>query len=169
MRNVFVDGYNVINAWPGLRDMLEYSLEGARQKLIDILQNYAVYKGYKVFIVFDAHMKKGSIENKEIYTGVVVIYTKEGETADSYIEKTVNDIGRKNEVCVVTSDSLEQQLVFQRGASRTSSAEFYFEVKGVEDLIKIKTQKLETEKRYSLKDRMEKEVWEKLEKIRRNH
>lgn len=168
MRNVFVDGYNVINSWPGLRDLVEYSLESARQKLIDILENYAVYKGYKVFIVFDAHMKKGSLGNKEVYSGVVVIYTKEGETADSYIEKAVNDIGRKTEVCVVTSDSLEQQLAFQRGAIRASSTEFYFEVKQVEDQIKVKTERTKTEKRYRLEDRMGKEVWEKLEKIRRN-
>ena len=168
MRNVFVDGYNVINSWPGLRDIVASSLEAARQKLIDVLQNYAVYKGYKVFIVFDAHMKKGSLENKEVYVGVVVIYTKEGETADSYIEKTVNDIGRKTEVCVVTSDSLEQQLAFQRGAIRASSSEFYFEVKEVQDQIKTKTENLKTEKSYKMEDRMEKEVWEKLEKIRRN-
>ena len=168
MRNVFVDGYNVINSWPGLREIMGFSLEASRQKLIDILQNYAVYKGYKVFIVFDAHMKKGSIENKEVYSSVVVIYTKEGETADSYIEKTVNDIGRKAEVCVVTSDLLEQQLAFQRGAIRASSAEFYFEVRGVLDLIKIKTEGSKAEKRFRMEDRMEKEVWEKLEKIRRN-
>jgi uncharacterized protein len=168
VRNVFVDGYNVINSWPGLRDIVEYSLEAARQKLIDTLQNYAVYKGYKIFIVFDAHMKKGSLGNREIYSSVVVIYTKEGETADSYIEKAVNDIGRKIEVCVVTSDSLEQQLAFQRGAIRASSTEFYFEVKQVEELIKIKAEKTKADKRYRLEDRMEREVWEKLEKIRKN-
>ena len=168
MRNVFVDGYNVINSWPGLRDIVGYSLEAARKKLIDILQNYAVYKGYKVFIIFDAHMKKGSLENKEVYSGVVVIYTKEGETADSYIEKTINDIGRKTEVCIVTSDFLEQQLAFQRGAIRTSSAEFYFEVKKTQELIKTEAEGLKAEKKYRIQDRIEKEVWEKLEKIRRN-
>ena len=168
MRNVFVDGYNVINSWPELRTIVEYSLETARQKLIDILQNYAVYKGYKVFIVFDGHLKKGNLENKEVYSGVVVIYTKEGETADSYIEKSVNDIGRKTEVCVVTSDFLEQQLAFQRGAIRASSAEFYFEVKGVEERIKTNIQKFKVEKRNRLEDQMDKEVLEKLEKIRRN-
>ena len=168
MRNVFVDGYNVINSWPGLRDIVGYNLESARQKLIEILQNYAVYKGYKVILVFDAHMKKGSLGNEEVYSGIVVIYTKEGETADSYIEKTVNDIGRTTEVCVVTSDSLEQQTIFQRGAIRASSAEFYFEVKEVENLIKNETERSKTEKRYRLEDRMKKEVWEKLEKIRRN-
>ncbi|MBC8061810.1 MAG: NYN domain-containing protein [Clostridiaceae bacterium] len=168
MKNVFVDGYNVINSWPGLRDIIEYNLEAARQKLIDILQNYAVYKGYKVFIVFDAHMKKGSLGNKEFFSGVVVIYTKEGETADSYIEKAVNDIGRTTEVCVVTSDSLEQQLIFQRGAIRSSSTEFYFEVKEVEGIIKTETERSKAQKKYLLEDRMKKEVWEKLEKIRRN-
>ena len=168
MRSVFVDGYNVINSWPGLRDTVQYSLESARQKLIDILQDYAVYKGYKVILVFDANMKKGSLGNKENYPSVIVIYTKEGETADSYIEKAVNDIGRKIEVCVVTSDSLEQQLTFQRGATRASSTEFYFEVIQVKALIKEKTERFKTEKRYRMEDRMNTEVWEKLEKIRRN-
>ena len=168
MRNIFVDGYNVINAWPGLREIVQYSLDSARQQLIETLQNYASYKGYRVFIVFDAHMRKGSLEKKEDYSGVTVVYTKEGETADSYIEKTVNNIGRKIEVFVVTSDNLEQQLAFQRGAIRMSSAEFYFEVKEIEQKIRIKAEKRTSIKRNRIEDSLEKEVWEKLEKIRRN-
>ncbi len=168
MRTVFVDGYNVINSWPILRDTLEYSIDAARRQLIDIMQNYAVFTGYKVNIVFDAYMKKGSIGEKEVYPGIVVVYTKEGETADSYIEKTVNNIGRKIEVCVVTSDMLEQQLVFQRGAIRTSSTEFYFQVLEIQQKIKDKTGKIHSQKRYKLEDYIRDDVLEKLEKIRRN-
>lgn len=168
MRNIFVDGYNVINAWPQLRDIMKYNLDSARQQLIETLQNYSSYKGHKIIVVFDAHMRKGSLEKSEDHSGVKVIYTKEGETADSYIEKMVNNIGRKVEVLVVTSDLLEQQLAFQRGAIRMSSTEFYFEVKSIEEKIKIKTEKKISLKTNRIEDRIDKEVLEKLEEIRRN-
>lgn len=169
MRSVFVDGYNVINSWPELRAIKEYSFEAARQKLIDYLQNYAAFKGYKIYIVFDAHMVSGSLLKKEKLTeNVTIVYTKEGETADNYIEKTVNKIGRKTEVCVVTSDSLEQQVAFQRGAIRMSSLEFYFEVREAENKIRIKAEKKYSEKRHLLEDRIQKDILEKLEKIRRS-
>jgi predicted RNA-binding protein with PIN domain len=169
LRSVFVDGYNVISSWPELREMKEYSLEGARQKLIDYLQNYSTYKDYKVVIVFDAHMLAGGLQKKDkISDNLIVVYTKEGETADSYIEKAMDSIGRKREVFVVTSDSLEQQVAFQRGASRISSIEFYFEVKNAEEKIKIRTRGKYSEKRDLLEDRIKKDVLEKLEKIRRS-
>jgi len=169
LRHVFVDGYNVISCWSELREIKEYSLDSARQKLLDYLQNYATYKGYKIYAVFDAHMKNGSIEKKErISENLIQVFTKEGETADSYIEKIVNNIGRKIEVCVITSDSLEQQLVFQRGAIRMSSLEFYFEVKEAENRIRNKTKKEYSEKKHLLEDRIDQEVLEKLEKIRRS-
>jgi uncharacterized protein len=169
VRSVFVDGYNVISSWPELREMKEYSLAAARQKLIDYLQNYATYKGYRISIVFDAHMVAGSLQKKDkIGDYLTVVYTKEGETADSYIEKAIDGIGRKREVFVVTSDSLEQQLAFQRGASRVSSLEFYFDVKEAEEKIRIRTEKKYSEKRNLLEDRIEKDVLEKLEKIRRS-
>ena len=92
-----------------------------------------------MIIVFDAHMVKGSLEKKEKQGNLFVIFTKEGETADNYIERTVNNIGRKSEICVVTSDSLEQQVTFQRGAIRMSSIEFYHEVISIEKKIQNKT------------------------------
>jgi predicted RNA-binding protein with PIN domain len=169
VRIVFVDGYNVISSWQELRGIKNHSLEAARQKLVDLLQNYATFRGYKVFVVFDAHMVSGSLQKKEKITeNLSVIYTKEGETADTYIEKTIDSIGRKKEVFVVTSDSLEQQLAFQRGAIRVSSLEFYFEVREAEEKIRIRTEKKYSEKRHLLEDRIEKDVLEKLEKIRRS-
>ena len=169
MRNIFVDGYNVINSWPKLNNIKKYSLETARQSLIEILSNYSVYKDYKVFIVFDAHMVAGSLEKKEkINKNVVVVFTKENETADSFIERTVNKIGRKNEVFVVTSDSLEQQVTFQRGAVRMSSIEFYHEVNNVENHIKSKIENKYYEQRDTLADRIKKDALEELEKIRKS-
>jgi predicted RNA-binding protein with PIN domain len=165
---LFIDGYNVINSWPNLKPIKEYSYDSARQKLIETLQNYATYKGYKIFIVFDAHMVPGNLEKKDKLDNIVVVYTKEGETADSFIEKTIDQIGRKVDVCVVTSDSLEQQLAFQRGATRMSSLEFYFEVEEISKKIGKKTENQFVEQRNSLESRLEKDVLEKLEKIRRS-
>lgn len=168
MKTVFVDGYNVINSWQNLKEIKEYSYESSRQQLIDTLQNYSEFKAYKVFIVFDAHMVKGSIEKKERKGNIVVVFTKEGETADSFIEKAVNNIGRKSEICVVTSDSLEQQVTFQRGAIRMSSIEFYYEVISVEKTINNKTEKKYLENKNWLEDRLDGKTLEKLEKIRRS-
>jgi uncharacterized protein len=169
VKTFFVDGYNVINSWPNLKKIKDFSYESSRQQLIDTLQNYSEFKGYKMFIVFDAHMVKGSLEKKEKQGEVVVIFTKEGETADNYIERIVNNIGRKSEVCVVTSDSLVQQVTFQRGAIRMSSIEFYYEVTSIENIIKIKTEKKSLEKRNCLEERVDEKTLEKLEKIRRSH
>lgn len=169
MKTVFVDGYNVINSWPNLKGIKDYSYEASREQLIDILQNYSEFKGYKMFIVFDAHMVKGSLEKKERQGNLVVVFTKEGETADVFIEKMVNNIGRKSEVSVVTSDSIEQQVTFQRGATRMSSIEFYHEVINIEKKIQMKTEKKYLEKRNLLEDRIDEETLKKLEKIRRSH
>ncbi|MCB2290318.1 NYN domain-containing protein [Clostridium sp. CS001] len=169
MKTVFVDGYNVINSWPNLKGIKDYSYEASREQLIDILQNYSEFKGYKMFIVFDAHMVKGSLEKKERLGNLVVVFTKEGETADVFIEKMVNNIGRKSEVSVVTSDSIEQQVTFQRGATRMSSIEFYHEVISIEKKIQMKTEKKYLEKRNLLEDRIDEETLKKLEKIRRSH
>lgn len=169
MKTVFVDGYNVLNVWPNLKDVKNSSFEIARQKLVDALQNYSMYKGYKVILVFDAHMVSGSLLKKERITeNFMVVFTKEGETADAYIEKIVNDIGRKNEVCVVTSDSLEQQVIFGRGASRMSSYEFYFEVKSIEEKISVKINTKYSDNRCTIEERVERDILEKLQKIRKS-
>lgn len=169
MKYVFVDGYNVINSWPDLTSIREYSFEVARAKLIDILQNYSAYNGCKIIVVFDAHIVKGSLEKKEkIDDHITVVFTKEGETADSFIEKSVNKIGRRLEVTVVTSDSLEQQVAFQRGATRMSSLEFYHEVKKAESKIDKKIVRKYSEKRSTVEDIIQNEVLKELEKIRRS-
>lgn len=168
MKNIFVDGYNVINSWTELEKIKNYSFESARNKLIEMMQNYGAYNGCKIFVVFDAHLLKGSIEKKERLDNVIVVFTKEGETADSFIERYVNNIGRKIEVCVVTSDSLEQQVAFQRGATRMSSIEFYNEVKNTNIKIISKTQRNNSVNRTLLEDRISEKVLQKLEKIRKS-
>jgi predicted RNA-binding protein with PIN domain len=170
VKTIFVDGYNVINSWPELKNVKDYSLEFARQGLIETLSNYAAYRGYKIFVVFDAHMVSGSVEKREKFSNnVIIVFTREGDTADTFIERMINQIGRKFEVCVVTSDSLEQQLVFQRGATRMSSIEFYHEIKSIEAKIRNKIEKNYSKKRHTLEDMIEKNILEELEKIRRSN
>lgn len=168
MKTIFVDGYNVINSWPNLKQRKDFSFEAARQTLIDKLHNYGVFKAYKIVLVFDAHKVMGSLEKKEeVNKNISVIFTKDGETADSYIEKQVNSLGRKHEIVVVTSDSLEQQTIFQRGAVRMSSLEFYSEMVKVEKSIKIKADKNKTIDRNSVSDNIDEKTARILEEIRR--
>ncbi|GAA0079305.1 NYN domain-containing protein [Clostridium sp. CTA-5] len=169
MKIIFVDGYNVINSWPDLKIKKEYSFDGARKSLIDAMHNYGVYNDCKVIVVFDAHKVAGSIKKVEnLNKNLEIVFTKDGETADSYIEKEVNYLGRKYEVIVVTSDWLEQQTIFQRGAVRMSSLEFYNEVINVEKSIRNKTDNNRPLDRNSLSDNIDMDVLKKLEKIRRS-
>lgn len=163
-----MDGYNVINSWPELNSIKDYSYEGARSKLRDLLLNYAAFQGCKVILVFDAHMVKGSIEKKEKMGNLTVVFTKSEETADSYIERIVNNIGRKSEVYVVTSDSLEQQLIFQRGANRISSMEFHIWVEMGNKRILTQCENRNLTNRNLFEEAIDKESAEKLEKIRRS-
>ncbi|HEY5561630.1 MAG TPA: NYN domain-containing protein [Clostridiaceae bacterium] len=169
MKIIFVDGYNVINSWQDLKLLMEVSMEASREKLVDIMQNYSGFTGNRVIIVYDGHLISGNNGSREERSNVSVIFTKTSETADNYIEKAVNKIGRKVNVAVVTSDNLEQQVVFQRGAARISAYEFYIEVKNSEDKIRKKEEKRYSQKRNQLGDAIEKSILEELEKIRRSH
>jgi predicted RNA-binding protein with PIN domain len=169
VKTIFVDGYNVINSWPDLKQRKDFSFEAARQTLIDKLHNYVVFKACKIVLVFDAHKVMGNLEKKEeVNKNISVIFTKDGETADSYIEKQVNLLGRKCEIVVVTSDWLEQQTIFQRGAVRMSSLEFYNEVVKVEKSIKIKADKNKSSDKNSISDNIDEKTARILEEIRRS-
>ena len=169
MRFVFVDGYNVVNSWDILKKEKSNSLESARQKLIDILDNYGAINGCKVILVFDGYKVAGNRESKYEYNkNLVVIFTKDGVTADAYIEKEVNHIGRKYEVHVVTSDSLEQQTIFQRGAVRISSIEFYNLVFKTNEDIKNNSKKVNSSDKNVLLDNIDDDVLKKLEAMRRS-
>ena len=168
MKTIFVDGYNVVNSWPSLKQKKDFSFEGARQTLIDKLHNYGVFKACKIILVFDAHKVIGSVEKKEeVNKNISVVFTKDGETADSYIEKKVNSLGRKHEIVVVTSENLEQQIVFQRGAVRMSSLEFYNEVLDIEKSIKLKSDKNKSTQKNSISDNIDDNIVKMLEEIRR--
>ena len=170
MKIIFIDGYNVLNFWPDLKELKNVSFDGARDRLVDVLHNYGSYNNCKVILVFDGYKVAGNIENKEeINKNLSIVFTKDGETADAYIEKEVHNIGRKYEVYVVTSDWLEQQTIFQRGAVRMSSLEFYNEVIKVQDKIRVKTQKNITSQKNHLGDNINEDILMKLEEMRRSH
>lgn len=126
-----VDGYNVMYSWPELDKIKESSLEHARDRLIDILANYAALSGEKVVIVFDAYRVKSGLERTEISHGVQVIYTNEGETADSVIERLAGEYAGQGNVHVVTSDWDEQRIAFGRGAYRMTPGELRGKIKQV--------------------------------------
>lgn len=122
---LIVDGYNVINAWPELNKLKETNLDQARERLIQWLASYAGYKGLEVIIVFDAHMAKGNHLRRSEGTGVQVVFSEEGETADSVIEKLVYSYKNmeKRTVFVATGDFAEQLTVLAGGAFRVSIRE----------------------------------------------
>ena len=133
---LLVDGYNIIHAWDELRTLAETNLESARNRLLDIMCNYQGYKKMTLIVVFDAYKVKGKNREVSEYNNIYVVYTKEAETADQYIEKTVHKIGRGNDVTVATSDGLEQIIIFGQGAIRMSASGLLEEVRQTEKEIR---------------------------------
>ncbi|MBQ3705359.1 MAG: TetM/TetW/TetO/TetS family tetracycline resistance ribosomal protection protein [Clostridia bacterium] len=127
---LLVDGYNIIFAWPDLQELARHSLEDARKSLIDILSNFHGFHAGELILVFDAYRVQGSPGVQEEIQDIHVVYTKEAETADNYIEKTIREIARKRDsrVRVATSDALEQVIILGGGAIRVSAREFRQEV-----------------------------------------
>ena len=118
---LYVDGYNVIFAWDFLKSMAEVSLEGARETLMGILDNYVAYTKADVTLVFDAYKVVGGPGEVLRWHNIDVVFTKEAETADLYIEKTAHVLAKKYKVTVATSDAVEQIIIFGAGAFRMSA------------------------------------------------
>ena len=133
---MLVDGYNVIFAWEHLNELAETNIDGARSALINILCNYQGFRQCELIVVFDAYRVKGSHREVEQVNGISVVYTKEAETADMYIEKTSHQLAKNNRVRVVTSDGLEQLIILGNGALRVSSRAFLDEVRNAEEEIR---------------------------------
>ncbi len=132
---LLVDGYNIIFAWDELKALAAENLEGARTKLMEIMCNYQGFCGCHLILVFDAYKVKGNPGSVEQFHNISVVYTKEAETADMYIEKTTKEIARKKRVRVATSDGMEQIIILGHGAIRISARAFQEEVKRVNDRI----------------------------------
>lgn len=132
---LLVDGYNIIFAWDELKALAAENLEGARTKLMEIMCNYQGFCGCHLILVLDAYKVKGNPGSVEQFHNISVVYTKEAETADMYIEKTTKEIARKKRVRVATSDGMEQIIILGHGATRISARAFQEEVKRVNDRI----------------------------------
>lgn len=133
---LLVDGYNVIFAWDALRRLADGSLDAARRRLMDILCNYAGYKRCVPILVFDAYKVRGGAREVEKYHNLYVVYTREAETADMYIERATHELAREHRTRVVSSDGAEQIIVMGHGALRVSARAFEEEVNAVEKEIR---------------------------------
>jgi small GTP-binding protein len=133
---LLVDGYNVIYASDELKALAAQDLKAARDSLVDILINFQGYRKENVILVFDAYRVRGGTEHMEDHAGLTVIYTKEAETADQYIEKAAHEIGKKYRVTVATSDAIEQVIVMSGGAIRLSARDFWEEIKRTSAMIR---------------------------------
>ena len=126
--HIIVDGYNLIFAWDELKALASERLDLAREKLMDILSDYAGFTGAKMVLVFDGFRTPGNPGSRTDYHNIAVAFTKDGETGDAYIERIVNEIGRNYTVRVVTSDNLIRLSALRSGVLRCSSGEFKGEV-----------------------------------------
>ena len=132
---LLVDGYNIIHAWDELKEMSRTNLESARRMLMDILLNYQGFKKCVVILVFDAYKVKGNPGSVEKWHGLNIVYTKEAETADTYIERATYDLAKEHRVRVATSDNLEQLIILGHGAVRVSAKDFKAEIEEAEGRI----------------------------------
>lgn len=165
MKRVYVDGYNVINSWNELK---KCTLAIAREKLKEYMIDYASFYDCDVVIVYDAHRISGNSEHIEILNKLTIVYTKDGETADSYIERSVDILNKRIEVLVVTSDNLEQQIIFGRGAQRMSSKEFELEFFKAKEAIVKEIENVSINKANKLSDLIDEKSLKIFEDFRRN-
>ncbi len=164
--SLLVDGYNIIFAWPELKELAAVNLDGARTKLQDILCNYQGYKKCQVILVFDGYKVKGNPGEVIQYHNIHVIFTKEAETADQYIEKVTQQIGRRYQVAVATSDKLEQVIILGKGALRLSARDLFKEIKETNDEISVRHLKQIPSKKNRLFDNVDPQLLAYLEDIR---
>lgn len=144
---LLVDGYNMIFAWDALKALAKESLDAARSRLMHILCNYCGYRQCRLILVFDAYKVKGQHREVEQYCNISVVYTKESETADSYIEKTTHTLSKEHRVRVATSDGMEQLIILGNGALRVSADEFYQEIKQAEAAIRAYAEQMKQGKK----------------------
>ena len=129
---LLVDGYNVIFAWDELKRLAQADIAAARAALTDVLSNFGAFRRCVVILVFDAYKVKGNPGSVETVDGVKVVYTKEAQTADAYIERATYELRKERRVRVATSDNLEQVIILGHGATRVSAAAFHAEVEAAE-------------------------------------
>ena len=163
---LLVDGYNIIFSWEELNELAKENIHAACDKLMDILSNYQGYRKCTLILVFDAYKVEGHMEEVLTYHNIYVVYTKEAETADQYIEKTVHKIGRQYQVTVATSDGLEQVIIMGQGAHRISAQGLKKEIEDTEKNARAEWHRQRQSSKTYLFDNMSEEFQAQMEKIR---
>ncbi|MCD8370414.1 MAG: TetM/TetW/TetO/TetS family tetracycline resistance ribosomal protection protein [Clostridiales bacterium] len=163
---LLVDGYNIIYAWEELRELAETTIDGARRRLMDILCNYQPYRGCTLIVVFDAYKVTGGLGSAQDYHNIHVVYTKEAETADQYIEKLAHRIGRKYRVTVATSDGLEQLIIHGQGCILMSAKELREDIARADGWIAENLERLERPQKAGLFAGVDEETRAGLKKLR---
>lgn len=164
---LFVDGYNIINSWEDLKIKKDINLEEARDQLVETLAEYHHFSGISIVVVFDAHFVKKNLGEEIDYKGIKIIYTKELESADHYIEKILNEMGRIKRIRVATSDWLEQQIILSRGGTRISARELEIEIKDKMKLVNKNIKYVNKQNNTKL-GKLDDELLDKLENWKRN-
>lgn len=139
---LLVDGYNIVFAWKELKTLAKDNIDAARDRLMDILCNYQAYCGMTLILVFDAYNVRGGIGRMMDYHNIHVVYTKEAETADQYIEKLAHRMGRDYDVTVATSDNVVQLIILGQGCKLWSAEDFELEVRRIEERIAEDTKRM---------------------------
>lgn len=163
---LLVDGYNIIFAWDELKALADTDIGAARDKLMDILSDYQGYRKCSLILVFDAYKVEGGTGSVQKYHNIYVVYTKEAETADQYIEKTAHEIGHKYDVTVATSDGLEQVIIRGQGCKLLSARELLEEIQLARAQVIEEAEKKTESGRNYLFDHMEKDMAKQMEQIR---
>lgn len=168
MEYLVIDGYNVINQWTDLFNLKKDSLEDCRDKLLNMLSNYQGYKQIEIIVVFDAYLQKGGQEKVQDFDNIKVVFTKENETADNFIERFVYLNGRSNLVKVVTSDFLEQIITMSSGGIRVSPRELRLEMESdLKTADETSYKHKPPIKNNTIMSKMTPDIYEKLDKIRK--
>ena len=163
---LLVDGYNVIFAWEELKELAKVNIDSARGKLMDVMCNYQGFRRCSLILVFDAYRVEGHAEEVIKYHNIYVVYTKEAETADQYIERTAHEMGKKYQITVATSDGLEQIIIRGQGCAMISARELKEEIERInQEIRKEYVEQFPGSKNY-LFDYLPKELSEQLHAIR---
>jgi len=162
---LLVDGYNIIHAWPELKELADDNMNGARMKLLDNLSNYQGIRKCQIIVVFDAYRVQGHIEEVIDYYNIHMVYTREAQTADQYIEKFAHDNQKKYDITVATSDGLQQLIIRRAGSSLLSARELKIEIEGVNERLKQEYQKIQRIDRNYLMDALSPAAKQQVEEI----
>ncbi|MBN2557963.1 MAG: NYN domain-containing protein [Clostridia bacterium] len=125
---LIVDGYNIINSWRDVFDLEKYTMAEARVRLLDILSDYQGYSGHRLVVVFDAHMVREGLGSLDIHDNIKVVFTRENQTADNFIERFVKNYGAGKTIRVATGDYMEQKTVLTKGGLRMTPNELKSEI-----------------------------------------